>query len=150
MSGRLAPIVECPDPHSAMPSFNNSSIALSVGLFVLGLVVSSTIVVSFLVALPPSYFLDPQSRRPRSARSVLFMTAKNVLAVLLIAFGLVLAIPGVPGQGLLTILVGLLLLGGPVQRTAARRLLRRRFVKGRVDRLRRRFGRPPLLLDEAD
>jgi hypothetical protein len=133
-----------------MPSFNSSSLAISVGLFVMGLVMSTTIVVGFLVALPPAYFLDPQSPQPRSAGRLLLLTAKNILAVLLIAFGIVLAIPGVPGQGLLTILVGLLLLGGRGQRTTARRLLRRPFVKGRVDGLRRRFGRSPLLLGEAD
>jgi len=133
-----------------MPSFNSSSIAVSVGLFALGLVVSSILVVGFLVALPPNHFLDTQSLRPRSARSLLILTAKNVLAVLLIAFGLVLAIPGVPGQGLLTILVGLLLLGGRRQRAVARRLLRRGFLKARVDGLRRRFGRPPLIVDAED
>jgi hypothetical protein len=49
-----------------------------------------------------------------------------------------------PGQGVLTILAGLLLMDVPGKRRIERRLLARPGVLSRVNWLRARFGRPPL------
>ena len=58
--------------------------------------------------------------------------------------GLVLAIPGVPGQGLLMMLLGLVLMDIPHKRKWELRLLRLPAVHHGIDRLRARFGKPPL------
>ena len=72
---------------------------------------------------------------------------KNLFGVFLVALGIVLSLPGVPGQGVLTILMGAMLLDFPGKRRVERWLLRRRGVFTSINRLRARFGRRPLELD---
>ena len=78
-------------------------------------------------------------------RIVLFVV-KNLAGWLLIAVGLFLSIPGVPGQGLLTILMGVLFIDFPAKYRVERWLVSRRGVLPLLTRLRTRFGRPPLEL----
>ena len=68
------------------------------------------------------------------------------LGLALRALGVVLSIPGVPGQGLLTLFAGLLLLDLPGKRRVELGVLRRPLIHRAVDALRTRFGRPPLRL----
>jgi hypothetical protein len=58
-----------------------------------------------------------------------------------------LSVPGVPGQGILTILIGAMLIDLPGKRKAEKWLLRHRRVLSAINRLRARYGRPPLVLD---
>ncbi|MFN4260744.1 MAG: hypothetical protein ACK4RK_15715 [Gemmataceae bacterium] len=78
------------------------------------------------------------------------LIVKNLFGLLLVAVGAVLALPGVPGQGILTILIGLMLLDFPGKRTLERKLITRPQVLASVNRLRQRFGKPPLVLDDDD
>jgi hypothetical protein len=68
-----------------------------------------------------------------------------LLGLALIALGLVLSIPGVPGQGVITILAGVLLVEFPGRHRAAGALARLPGVLPAMNRLRERLGRPPLL-----
>ncbi len=68
------------------------------------------------------------------------------MGLVLVALGVLLSVPGVPGQGLLTILIGFILLDFPGKRALERRLVTRPAVIGAIDRLRARFGRPPMKL----
>jgi hypothetical protein len=77
----------------------------------------------------------------------LAILGKNAAGVVLVLLGLVMSIPGVPGQGLLTVLIGLTLLNFPGKRRLERRLLRIHAVLHAINRLRARFARPPLELD---
>jgi len=81
-------------------------------------------------------------------RSVISLTGgrigRNLVGFLLIMIGAVLAIPGIPGQGLLTILVGLFLVDFPGRERLERRIARRPAILSALNRLRARFGRPPL------
>jgi hypothetical protein len=114
-------------------------------------IVGSLLVAGFLlVKLPPTYFQEFHSRDVWVDRHpVLRLTArcgKNVLGALLVGVGIVLALPGVPGQGLLTILVGLMLLDLPGKRRVERRIVGRPRILRAINRLRKRFGPPPLVL----
>ena len=62
--------------------------------------------------------------RPRWQR-VLLKIGKNTLGVLLVLIGIVLSLPGVPGQGLLTILIGVIMLDLPGKQRFERRLMTR-------------------------
>ena len=64
--------------------------------------------------------------------------------------GIILSVPGVPGQGLLTMLVGLVLLDIPGKRRLELKLVSRPRVVRAINRLRKRFSRPPLLTTPAD
>jgi hypothetical protein len=72
---------------------------------------------------------------------------KNVAGVALVLVGIVLSFPGIPGQGILTILVGLMLTDLPGVRKLERALARRRSVRRALDTIRVRFGREPLKVD---
>jgi hypothetical protein len=75
------------------------------------------------------------------------MVGKNLLGAFLVLLGIVLSLPGVPGQGILTILIGVMLLDFPGKRDLERKLVSRPKVREGIDRLRQRFGKPPLVLE---
>jgi len=72
---------------------------------------------------------------------------KNLAGGLLVALGIIMALPGVPGQGLLTALIGLTLLNFPGKTNLERRLISRPAVCKAINSWRARFSRPPLELD---
>lgn len=75
------------------------------------------------------------------------LVAKNAAGVVLVVLGLIMAVPGIPGQGILTIVIGTTLLDLPGKRRLERRLISRPWVLRPVNRLRARFHRPALELD---
>jgi hypothetical protein len=81
-------------------------------------------------------------RRPFLRRTVLFL--KNVLGAMIVVVGVILSVPGIPGPGILTILIGLMLLDFREKPQLERRLIRRPTILRAVNDLRRRYGRPPL------
>jgi hypothetical protein len=70
-----------------------------------------------------------------------------LLGAFLVLLGIVLSLPGVPGQGVLTILLGVMLLDFPGKRGLELKLVSRPKVLNTINRIRHRFDRPPLLLD---
>ncbi len=88
-------------------------------------------------ALPP----DDWRRRHPVIRWTL-RVLKNTAGALLAIAGLAMLI--LPGQGLLTLAMALLLLDLPGKRRLEQRLLRSPRLLGLLNKLRRRFGRPPL------
>ena len=73
-------------------------------------------------------------------------SAKNILGAMLVVVGMILVLPGVPGQGVLTILVGVMLLDLPGKRRLERRIVGRPRILRTINGLRKRFGQPPLVL----
>src|SRR5687767_228895 len=86
-----------------------NSLLLGVLLFVVTFSVNLAIVSFVLVKIPPDYFKKDNARPFLSESSPLVrylgLAGKNLLGALLVALGIVLSLPGVPGQGLLTILL---------------------------------------------
>ena len=72
---------------------------------------------------------------------------KNVFGAFLILLGLALSLPGVPGQGFLTILLGIIMLDIPGKRPFEARLIKRPAVLTAVNRLRAKWGKEPLEMD---
>ena len=70
--------------------------------------------------------------------------------VLLIALGVLMSLPGVPGQGLLTIFIGLVLVDFPGKRTVERKIVSLPGVIRGMNRLRTRFGKPPVTLEHNE
>ena len=116
-------------------------------LFVGGLVVSTVLAGLVLVLFPADHFVRPP--KPLSGvRRITLVVLKNLAGVALVVAGVVLSLPGIPGQGLLTVFAGLLLLDIPGKRRLELAILRRPLVHRVVGRLRARFRRPPLELPE--
>jgi hypothetical protein len=131
-------------------SLGSREILLGVGLFVAGTLLSTAVVVGYLVSIRPDAFAASEGASIRRLRSpaarLAYRIGKNLLGAALVVVGAVLSLPGVPGQGLLTILVGLLLCDLPGKRALVLAVVRRPAVRGAIDRLRARFGRAPLAL----
>ncbi len=103
-----------------------------------------------IVRLPPDYFQHEKRQpflEPSHPLHWPFLIGKNLLGVILVLLGIVLAVPGIPGQGLLTILLGLLCLDFPGKYKVERAILGRRKIARTANRIRARFGKPPFRLD---
>jgi hypothetical protein len=126
-------------------------IALGVGLFLLSLGLSFAAIVIVMVKIPANYFSShyQQDFMPNSGFLVRWgaVILKNILGVLLIGLGLVLSLPGVPGQGLLTILLGIIMLDIPGKRPLEARIIKRPTILAAINNLRARYNKPPLELD---
>ncbi len=124
-------------------------VALSVGLAVGMAALSLPIVGYVLNRLPADYFINPDAQRPIDRHPILkwlFVLTRNAIGYFLIALGAVLSLPGVPGQGLLTVLMGVLLISFPGKHRFQRWLVTRRMILGAVNRLRARSGQPPFVM----
>ncbi|HJO34917.1 MAG: PGPGW domain-containing protein [Pseudomonadota bacterium] len=99
----------------------------------------------FVIRLPADYFC--RRRRPllplgRGLTGWLLWLPKNLAGALLLVAGVAMLV--LPGQGILTILLGLMLLDFPGKYQLEHRLLRRPRVLSTLNWLRRRAQRPPL------
>jgi hypothetical protein len=106
--------------------------------------------VPFLVARIPSEYFARAKRYPMPwagqhpvVRGIL-LAGKNLLGYAFIAAGIAMLV--LPGQGLLTILVGIMLLDFPSKYQLERWVVARRPVLRSVNWLRRRAKQPPLVL----
>ncbi len=116
--------------------------------------VGTLIVVPILITrIPADYFAYPERHRTPWAdrhpieRAVLVIS-KNIFGVLLVTLGLAMLV--LPGQGILTILIGLILTDFPGKFRFECWLIGHRPVLNAVNRLRVRASRAPLLLEPDD
>src|SRR5438128_359688 len=118
--------------------------ALGFGFFL----VSTAAVVFALLKLPATFFVAEGPAALCSNRKSLtkwaFVVSRNILGVLVIILGAIMAIPGVPGPGLLVILLGLFLLDFPGKHHLVRRFLAQPRIRHGINALRMRFGKAPL------
>ena len=133
--------------HTALDWLQRQPLALWALATLLMFALSLGLSVWLIVRMPADVFLRERVVDP-TPRGRLKRLARNTLGTLLIVLGLVLSLPGVPGQGLLTVLLGLVLLDGRGKRKLELRLLRRPGIRRSIDRLRQRFGREPLQLPD--
>lgn len=127
---------------------HREEIAFGAGAFLVSLLASMAVVTFVLVRLPEDY-LERTESPPFLPGSPAWLRAtarvgKNVLGAALLVLGLVLSLPGVPGQGVLTMMIGVMLLDVPGKRRLEQRVLATPKVHAAVNRVRARFRRPPL------
>ena len=121
---------------------------IGVAVFLLTFFGAIAVVAFVLVRLPADYF-EPRVARPfmlawpRPLRWI-GLLAKNALGVLVIASGVILSLPGMPGQGILMMLLGLMLLDVPGKRAVILRMTRIPRVIATINKLRARYGKAPL------
>lgn len=120
-------------------------------MFTLSFVVSTALVSFVLVKLPEDYFHSSHARAfwEDKSRAVRWsgVVLKNCMGLVVIACGVFMAVPGIPGPGIVTILLGLVMMDIPGKRPFETRLVRRPAVLQSINRLRARFDKPPLVLD---
>ena len=136
---------------SFFESLTWGNILLGVGLFIGSLLISFLAIGVVMVKIPPRYFSPHHERDflPDSPWIVRWgaVIAKNIAGVILIILGILLSLPGVPGQGILTILLGLIFLDIPGKRPLEARIIQRPAVLSAINKLRAKYDKPPLELD---
>ena len=128
--------------------WGNPTILLSLGLISAFSFVASLFLIPFLIVrIPADYFAETQRHpSPWAKHHVLIrwgvLVFKNLFGVLFILLGLAMLV--LPGQGLLTLLIGILLLNFPGKYRFERWLIKQPAVNKGVAWLRERAGRQPL------
>jgi hypothetical protein len=120
----------------------------SLGLLVLGAILLPVVIVQ----LPRDLLLSDGQRGRRqfwhrSLRGRLYVVGRNLLGGLFVLAGIAMLLT--PGQGILSIIVGLGMMDFPGKRAVLVRVARQKRVLRAVNRLRRRFGRKPLAPPES-
>jgi UPF0716 family protein affecting phage T7 exclusion len=108
---------------------------------VASLLASALLLRGAVVELPADHLLRPRSY----GRSPAWRVA---LGALLLVGGLLMLV--LPGQGVLTMLMGVMLLGLPCTRRLELRLLRRPRILAAANALRRRAGKEPFVLPAGE
>ena len=113
---------------------------------VLGVVLflGSLVVIPVIVACMPEDYFIRLSRRPfprKPLRQVLHVL-KNIFGILLLIAGLLLLL--LPGQGLLTMVIGISLIDFPGKHRLQIRIIRQPGIRNSIQWMRGKFGREPL------
>lgn len=127
------------------------NVILAIGLFVVTFAASIGIISFILIKVPPDYFQESYTRSFMEDRAPALRWAgligKNLLGVFLVLLGIVMSLPGVPGQGVLTILLGIMLLDLPGKRRLEQKILSQPKILEKINSLRHKFSKPPLMID---
>ena len=134
---------------------NGTLVAWMTGLSVLMFLGSLVLVSVLIVRMPADYFARrqpaPDSWRGRHPMiRILVLVIKNLVGYLLVLIGVVLSLPGVPGQGVLTILIGLTMLNFPGKRRLELLIVRSSPVNRAINWIRAKYRRPPLGIPDRD
>jgi hypothetical protein len=107
--------------------------------------------VAIVVWMPADHFSRPPGQDDAARRHPVLrwtlIILKNAAGIVILPLGVLMALPLVPGPGLVFILVGLSLLDFPGKRSLERRLLAVPTVMRFLNRVRAHFGRPPLVIE---
>ena len=102
------------------------------------------------ILMPADHFMRPGPRtdlaRRHPALRILARAAKNLVGLVMLIAGIVMAVPMVPGPGLLFMLLGLSMMDVPGKRAVARYIVSRPLVLRPLNALRARLNRPPIQL----
>jgi hypothetical protein len=131
-------------------SFFQDNAAVLGWLFIVSLVMffGTLLLLPVVVAmLPADYFVRRREDRwPKTLLGSMGLILKNVLGLVFVVMGIVMLFS--PGQGVLTILVGIMLLNFPGKRRLEFWLVRKPTVAKALNWIRRKAKRPPLVLTQ--
>jgi hypothetical protein len=130
-------------------SLTLSQVLFAGGIF-LGSLLLNVIVIGFVfVKIPPHYFSShyQDDFLPNSSWITRWgvVILKNLAGLFMLVIGIVQLIG--PGQGILSILTGLILMDIPGKRPLEARIVKRPTVLAAINKLRQRFEKPPLIMD---
>lgn len=131
--------------HTISSWLSHPAVRWGLGVFsVLAVLASVVLVPRFLATLPPDY-LSAQARAETHAHghSLQLRVLRNLLGVVLGLLGVAMLV--LPGQGLLTLMVGVMLVDFPGKHALIVRVFSQPKVLKIVNKLRAHRGSPPLL-----
>lgn len=104
-----------------------------------------------IVKLPTDYLVNDQKKSWLDAQPAMMRIslrlAKNLFGVALVVLGIIMLV--LPGQGVLSIILGLSLVDFPGRRALQCKLIRRPKVIDSINWIRKTFRRPPLRVPET-
>jgi hypothetical protein len=112
---------------------------------------SITVLPILIVRIPADYFVrEPVRGWPtrHPALHIALVIGKNLLGIILFLAGVAMLI--LPGQGLLTMLVGLMCIDFPGKRYWERKLIQQKPILNSANWIRRKYGRPPLVFERQE
>lgn len=122
----------------------HQSLLVALGAGSIAMFVGTLVAVPIVICrLPRDVYV--RRRAPRAwppGLGAVFALARNALGLAIIAAGILMLV--LPGQGLLTIVIGIALVDFPGKHILERRLIGHPRVIDAMNALRERFGRPPL------
>jgi hypothetical protein len=128
-----------------------AQVFLGGAILLFSLIVSYAVVTVILIKMPANYFhSDYEHHFLPDTNPVLRMVGlilKNILGVLVIITGIALSFPAVPGPGLVTIFIGLMITDIPGKRKLEAAIIGRPSVLTAINRLRAKYNKPNLVID---
>lgn len=111
--------------------------------------VGSLIAIPFILVRLQADFFDVRVPRPwmenhHPVLRVLGHIMKNLIGVVFVCVGFLMLF--LPGQGLLTMLIGITLLEFPGKRTLEAKMIGQPAVLNAINSMRKKFGKPPLII----
>jgi hypothetical protein len=117
-------------------------------LSIVTIIASLASVSILLISLPSDYF----SRKKRGSRirnpilRLLLRLLKNVCGIVFLIGGFIMLFT--PGQGILSLLVGIILCDFPGKQRVERKIIERPLVLSTINHIRARYNRPLIVLDD--
>ncbi|GIT99957.1 hypothetical protein TSL6_04640 [Sulfurovum sp. TSL6] len=121
---------------------------LAIGSFI-GFIASILLIPWIVTQIPSDYFTHPKRQRylccqkPKIIR-LLFIFLKNILGVILVLGGIALLL--LPGQGILTILIGLIIMDFPYKYKVEIWIIKHPFILKAINKLRSKVKQRPLVV----
>ena len=112
-----------------------------------GLIGSLIVVPWILIKIPSDYFYADKRKKclwghcPPMIRSLLLII-KNILGVLLVLSGIIMLF--IPGQGMLTMIAGIVLMDFPYKYTMMRKIIKNSKILRFINRVRKKANQEPL------
>ncbi len=131
---------------------SNEILLLAAGVVSAAAFIGTALAVPFLInLLPEDYFLKEKRREsftsPASALAFYILLAiKNLTGLVLFFIGIALLF--IPGQGLLTIFLSLILIDFPGKWNLQKRIIRKKKIADAINWVRRRGGKRELIIPE--
>ena len=134
---------------------NENGVVLGwLGIMSIIMFIGSLIIIPVLIARIPADYFEDRERHPSRSRRLhpiaylIFIVVKNALGGLLIIAGIAMLV--LPGQGILTILIGLSLTNFPGKYTLERKLVAQPKVFNGINWIRERAHKKPLTKPRLD
>lgn len=127
----------------------NEIVLVWLGAFSVVSFIATLIAIPFIVArIPTDYFIRDQKKpfgdSGHTALNLFWLVLKNILGAILILAGLAMLV--LPGQGVLTMLLGIMLMNFPGKRALERYLIRQPTIFKALNWMRARADRPDLIV----